>query len=100
MQELTAMQARFVLAYTSRMETFGNGTRSAMAAGYSPRTARVQAQQLLALEHVQAAIAVVEMRQILFVLKTLGRAVNSPALSHMVRVRASCAALALLQWER
>lgn len=98
MQTLTEMQARFVLAYTASMETFGNGTRSAIAAGYSPRTARVQAQQLLALSHVQAAIEAVETRQMLFVLRTLGRAVDTPALSHKVRVRAIMASMALVQW--
>lgn len=95
---LTEMQARFVLAYTTNMETFSNGTRSAIAAGYSPRTARVQAQQLLALEHVQNAIAAIETRQVLFVLRALGRAVDSPGLSHRVRVRAIQATFSLVQW--
>lgn len=98
MQTLTEMQAQFVLAYTANMETFGNGTRSAIAAGYSPRTARVQAQQLLALSHVQAAIKAVETRQILFVLRALGRVVDTPELSHRVRVRAIMASMALVQW--
>jgi transcription initiation factor TFIIIB Brf1 subunit/transcription initiation factor TFIIB len=96
MQALTEMQARFVLAYTASMETFGNGTRSAMAAGYSPLTARVQAQQLLALQHVQEAIAVIETRQIQFVLRALGRAANPSALPHRVRLRAAQASMALL----
>lgn len=99
MRKLTEMQARFVIAYTANMETFGNGTRSAIAAGYSPRTARVQAQQLLALEHVQHAIAMVEARQIQFVLKTLGRAANSSAYPWRVRLRAIHAGMQLLLWE-
>ena len=98
MRNLTEMQARFVLAYRTRMETFDNGTGSAIAAGYSPRTARVQAQQLLALEHVQNAIAMVEARQIQFVLKTLGRAANSSAYPYRVRFRAIHAAMMLLDW--
>ena len=97
MRNLTELQAKFVIAYTANMETFGNGTGSAIAAGYSPRSARVQAQQLLAKEHVQNAIAIVEARQIQFVLKTLGRAANSSAFPHRVRLRAAKASMMLLQ---
>lgn len=56
MDDLTEMQRAFVLAYVTGPGTAGNGTKSAVAAGYSAKSARVQAQQLLAKQHVASAI--------------------------------------------
>jgi phage terminase small subunit len=50
--ELTAREGRFVLEYLKT----GNGTEAARLAGYSERTARVQAGQLLKRPRVQAAL--------------------------------------------
>ncbi|MHB1140663.1 MAG: terminase small subunit [Sulfuricaulis sp.] len=56
MDDLTEMQCAFVLAYVRGPGTAGNGTKSAVAAGYSAKSARVQAGQLLAKPHVMDAI--------------------------------------------
>ena len=57
MAELTDKQNEFVRAYVSGgSDVAGNATKSAIAAGFSEKTARVQGQQLLAKKHVQVSI--------------------------------------------
>ncbi|MHC5073440.1 MAG: terminase small subunit [Planctomycetota bacterium] len=57
MNELTAKQESFCLHYiTIGSETFGNGTRAAIAAGYAPRTAEQQASRLLSNVKIKDAI--------------------------------------------
>ena len=53
---LTDLQAAFVVAYTSAEGCRGKVKEAALAAGYSPKTAREIGRQALALPHVQAAI--------------------------------------------
>lgn len=50
-KRLTERQKRFVLEY---MRNGGNGTAAAIAAGYSPRSAKGQASRMLTYEDVQA----------------------------------------------
>lgn len=52
MAELTPKQAQFVAEYLVDL----NATQAAIRAGYSERTARTKAAQLMALPHVQEAI--------------------------------------------
>lgn len=55
---LTVLEAAFVRAFlTGRPGVRGNATQAAIAAGYSPRSARRQASDLWTRPHVQAAIA-------------------------------------------
>jgi phage terminase small subunit len=54
MRQVTDQQKAFAIAY---VRSGGKGLQSAIDAGYSEKTARVQASQLLDLAHVQAAIA-------------------------------------------
>ena len=53
---ITEMQDAFALNFASGPGTAGNGTKSAIAAGYSAKTARIQAAQLLNKPHVMDAI--------------------------------------------
>jgi len=52
---LSPQRKRFVEAYLTSAN--GNGTQAAIAAGYSPHTASVQASQLLKVPEVQAQVA-------------------------------------------
>ena len=70
-RELTEMQQAFVVAFVSGPGVAGNATKAAQEAGYSTKSARVQAQQLLAKPHVQAAI-VHEQRRCLSGLASIG----------------------------
>jgi len=51
---LTERQRRFVVAFTG--EAMGNQTQAAIIAGYSPKTARFQASDLLTRPHIQEAV--------------------------------------------
>ena len=53
---LNHKQKAFARAYTTPGETYGNGTRSALAAGYSPRAAAEQASHLLSNPKVRALV--------------------------------------------
>lgn len=53
---LNHKQKAFARAYTTPGETYGNGTRSAIAAGYSPRAAAEQASHLLSNPKVRALV--------------------------------------------
>jgi len=55
-QALTELQEAFVLAFTADPDAIGNASEAARRAGYSPATARVIGQQLLAKPHIRAAI--------------------------------------------
>jgi hypothetical protein len=57
-RELTEKQQEFALAYVSKAGCIGNAEASAIAAGYSDKTARVQGHQLLNKPHVAAAIRI------------------------------------------
>jgi phage terminase small subunit len=50
--ELTEREKRFILAYVKEP----NGTKAAIAAGYSPKTAKVQASRLLTRPNVKAEL--------------------------------------------
>jgi phage terminase small subunit len=63
-RDLTDLQAAFVAAYTSDDGCRGRVKESAIAAGYSPKTAREIGRQVLALPHIQAAIFEANKRQI------------------------------------
>lgn len=89
------MQARFVVAFTGDPSTSGNATQSALAAGYSPTTARVQAQNLLALEHVAFAIRVREAIQVRQAARLLARVCGDPGHDARIQVLAARAALGL-----
>jgi hypothetical protein len=55
MKGLIEKHRRFVVAYTG--EAQGNGTQAAIIAGYSPKSAVVQASVLLRKPNIQAAVA-------------------------------------------
>lgn len=57
MKKLTARRELFVAHYTAGQGTFGNGALSAIAAGYSPKSAKFMASSLLKEPEVAAAIA-------------------------------------------
>jgi phage terminase small subunit len=55
-RELTELQQKLVLAYTTNPACIGKVKESAIAAGYSPKTAHEIGRQTLALPHVKAAV--------------------------------------------
>ena len=56
-KELTAKEEAFCVAYTTiGSETFSNGTKSAIEAGYAEDSARTQAWRLLRKEHIKKRI--------------------------------------------
>ncbi len=56
-KELTAKEEVFCVAYTSiGSETFSNGTKSAIEAGYAEDSARTQAWRMLRKEHIKKRI--------------------------------------------
>jgi hypothetical protein len=56
LRDLTDLQQRLVIAYTSDPDCVGKVKEAAIAAGYSPKTAHEIGRQALALPHVKAAI--------------------------------------------
>ena len=56
-KELTAKEEAFCVAYTTiGSETFSNGTKSAMEAGYAEDSARTQAWRMLRKEHIKKRV--------------------------------------------
>ena len=56
-KELTAKEEAFCVAYTTiGSETFSNGTKSAIEAGYAEDSARTQAWRMLRKEHIKKRI--------------------------------------------
>jgi hypothetical protein len=91
---LTPRQARFVLNYVFGSETAGNGAAAARAAGYSAHTAKVQAAQLLSLQHVSLAIQIKERQLVRRAERALAKVAMGGDGMHEVRTRIrACSAL-------
>jgi len=94
LRELTDMQQAFVLAITSDPRCIGKPEEAAIAAGFSEKTARVQAQQLLTKPHVAAAITKANQEQISGPLASkavalLGRLIDDEQAPKSVRLEAA-----------
>lgn len=92
--DLTEMQAAFVIAYTTDPSALGNAAAAARKAGYSARSARELGRRLVDLPHVKAAIDAANRSAISGRLATKGialleRVIDDEAAPLKVRVQAA-----------